>query len=162
MLEHSVTSYNLSEELKIDYITLHETHQSSGKTHSNPERISQNGAVVVWALMHLGCYSPCQTNAHARLDSVDSQRWRHKCRWTHRHTRSPDPCSNAHSGATLSSQQKYTEKIDVFPSFSSPIRDSPIEPQSFVGFLFKYYFPICVDLAATCSRLKTPACCQIV
>lgn len=89
-------------------------HQSSGKTHSNPQRISQNGALVVWAPMRLGCYSFCQTNVYARLDSIHSQRWRHKCRWTHRHkhTQGRDHCINTGKGSTVSSlrRDRKTEK----------------------------------------------------
>lgn len=34
---------------------LYETHQPLVKMHSNPQHLSQNGAVVVWAPMHQGC-----------------------------------------------------------------------------------------------------------
>lgn len=44
-LEENVTSY---EELKIDYIKLDETRQSSEETHSNPRRLSQNGAAALF------------------------------------------------------------------------------------------------------------------
>lgn len=73
MLGDSVTSCNLCGELKMDYIILHETYQSSEETHSNPLRLLQNGAVVVWALMHRGCTLSCQSDVHARLNPIHAE-----------------------------------------------------------------------------------------
>lgn len=78
MLEDNVTFSVL--ELQMYYIMLHETHQSSVKMRPAPQHLSQNGAVVDWALMHQGCaLLSDRCSRSAKLNNTCTQRHRQKC-----------------------------------------------------------------------------------
>lgn len=88
MLEDNVTSSSTFE-LKIYYIMLYETHQSPVKMRSVPQHLSQNGAVVDWALMHQGC-APLSDRClrSVKPNNACTQRHQHKCgrALKHKHT----------------------------------------------------------------------------